>query len=261
MFLKQAFKRFETERWFDEENHEMKLQMLTYLVNSLFRNGRYNESLEYANMLGIEIKAFNNLLYDQYLFFYYNSMVINYSALDAKKALSILKQFEQEIRYKKNSYYDHFLYFNKALLLHQSGKPAEALFNIVKLYVNDNYQKAGDAFKLKISVSELIMQFDTGDFESYKLRSKEVQKQFAVLLNDSDFIRDIELIKLMDKMAATPGYKRNTELRKEAELYVNRNSPTLVNDSEIINYSQWISGKWGIQVTNPTRFAKSNSSQ
>jgi len=247
IFLKDSYRQFETNKWFDRENHETRLQMLTYLVNSLFRNEKYKESLTYAEILGTEIKAFNQLLYDKYLFFYYNSLVINYSALDKKKALTILERFEMETKSKKNSYYDQFLYFNKAMLLHQLGKPAEAVRNIVRLYVNDNYKKADDSFKLKISVVELIMQFDAGDPGTYLLRSKSVTREFKKLLSKGDFHREQELIKIMNKMAITPGFKSDKKLRNMVESLIESDLKETAVDAEIIRYSQWMAHKWGIK--------------
>lgn len=244
VFVKDTFTAFEKEKWFDTENHETKLQMLTYLVNSLFRNNKYTESLKYAERLGEEIKAYNNLLYDKYLFFYYNSLVINYSALDKPKALTILEQFEKETRNKKNSYYDQFVHFNKAMLLHQLGKPNDAIRNIVKLYVNDNYKRADDAFKFKISVAELIMQFDAGDPSSYLLRSEGIKKQYGKLLTKGDFIREKHLIKLLDKMAVNSSFRRDAKLKAEAEKFVEAKVSESAIDSEIIKYSQWMANKW-----------------
>jgi hypothetical protein len=247
IFLKDTFRQFESNKWFDKENHESKLQMLTYLVNSLFRNEKYKESLSYAELLGVEIMGFNQLFYDKYLFFYYNSMVINYSALDKKKALTILERFEVETKNKKNSYYDQFLYFNKAMLLHQLGKSADAVRNIVKLYVNDNYKKADESFKLKISVAELIMQFDAGDPGTYLLRSKSVIREFKKLLSKGDFYRELELIKIMNKMASTPGFKSDGKLRKMVDSLVESDLKETAVDAEIIRYSQWLAHKWGIK--------------
>lgn len=247
VFLKDTFKQFESNNWFDKENHESKLQMLTYLVNSLFRNEKYKESLEYADILRVEIKAYNQLFYDKYLFFYYNSLVINYSALDKKKALTILERFEQEIKNKKNSYYDQFLYFNKAMLLHQLGKPAEAVRNIVRLYVNDNYKKADESFKLKISVVELIMHFDAGDPDTYLRRSKSVIKEFKKLLTTGDFKREQDLTRIMNKMAINPGFKTDIKLRKMVDALIESDLKETAVDAEIIRYSQWLGHKWGIK--------------
>ena len=251
IFLKETYQQFVSSNWFDKENHESKLQMLTYLVNSLFRNEKYKESLEYAELLGVEIRNFNQLFYDKYLFFYYNSLVINYTALDKKKALTILERFETETRSKKNSYYDQFVFFNKAMLLHQLGKPADAVRNIVKLYVNDHYKKADESFQLKISVVELIMHFDAGDPGTYLLRSKAVSREFKKLLSKGDFLREQELIRIMNKMAITPGYKKDTKLKKMVESLIASDLKETAVDAEIIRYSQWLANKWGIRFKEP----------
>jgi hypothetical protein len=248
-FLKKTYAFFESQDWFDRENHEVKLQMLTYLVNSLFRNDNFPESLKYAGTLGSAIHEFDNLLYDKYLFFYYNSLVINYSAIDIKKALGTLEEFETETRNRKNSYYDQFIFFNKAMLLHQSGKPAEAIRNIVKLYVNDNYKKADNSFKLKISIAELIMHFDSGDIDSYELRSRGIKQEFKKLLSTGVFGRDKEMIGLMDKMILRPSYyKRDMKLKKRVDAFVQSKIDAMTLEAEIIKYTPWLSSKWGLKI-------------
>lgn len=249
IILKEWYQRFETEKWFTKENHETKLQMLTYLVNSLFRNGKFDESLKYAEKLGGEIKAFNSLLYDKYLFFYYNSLVINYTATDKKKALQTVEEFEAETKNKKNSYYDQFVHLNKAILLHQLGKPVDAIRNLVKLYVNDNYKRADDSMKLKISMTELMMQFDAGDPESYNIRSAAIKKQFKNLLTEGDFSRENDLIRIVDKMNSDPQHKNNETLKKQATSFVKAKLRADIADTEIIRYSPWLASKWKIGVT------------
>lgn len=245
-FLKETYGTFNNEKWFDKDSHDTKLQMLTYLVNAHFRTGKYSDSLMYAESLGEEINAYNKILYDKYLFFYYNSLIINYSALDKPKALNILEQFEKETRNKQNSYYDQFIHFNKAMLLHQLNKSDAAVRSIVKLYVNDNFKKADASFKLKIAIAELIMQFDSGDMQGYLLRSDSVKKQYKKLLTEGDFKRDKELIGIIDRMAVTNGYKRDVKLKKKAESFVAAKVPAAAIDSEMIKYAQWLSGKWAL---------------
>lgn len=245
-FLKETYNMFLKEKWFDKDNHDTKLQILTYLVNAHFRTGKYTQSLQYAENLGNEIIAYNKVLYDKYLFFYYNSLIINYSALDKPKALNILEQFEKETRNKQNSYYDQFIHFNKAMLLHQLNKPDAAVRSIVKLYVNDNFKKADVAFKFKIAVAELIMQFDADDMQSYLLRSEAIKKQYRKLLTEGDFKRDKALLNLIDKMAVTNAYRRDAKLRNKVQAFISASVPATAIDSEMIKYAQWLSNKWGL---------------
>jgi hypothetical protein len=243
-FLKQNFALFNTRNWFDKDNHELKLQMLTYLINTLFRLNNYKESLVYADELGQAINEYGKLLYDKYLFFYYNSLVINYSAIDIRRAFNAVVQFETLTRNRQNSYYDQFVHFNKALLLHEMGKYTEAIRSIVKLYVNDNYQKADSAFKLKIAVAELMMHYDSGDGESFELRVRAVNKDFNALLTKGDFEREKELISLMDKMIHTPGYRRNGKLKQKAINFIEAKIDLSVLETEMIKYGPWMSLKW-----------------
>lgn len=243
-FLKNTYTRFESNKWFDSENHDTKLQMLTYLVNCLFRLGQYDESLKYAELLGTEINAFNKQWYDKYLVFYYNSLVINYSVLDKQKALRVLDEFDSIAKQKKSSYYEQFLYFNKAMLLHQTGKPTEAIRNIVKLYVNDNFEKADASFKFKIAIAELIMQFDAGDSQSYLVRSTSIKRQFDKFLSGGDFKRERQFIGIMDKMIGSKNYKDDNTLRKQVKTFIESKLPVGSEESEIIKYGQWLSAKW-----------------
>jgi hypothetical protein len=184
------------------------------------------------------------VLYDKYLFFYYNSLVINYSAIDKKKALKTLEEFEREIKNKRNSYYDQFLYLNKAILLHQLNKPDEAIRNIVKLYVNDNFTNAAPAIKLKIFLAELIMQYDAGDPESYLTRSATFKTQFKMLLKTKDFEREWRFVNLADQMIKTPDFGKDKKLKAEAGFIIDTETSAAVMDSEIIRYSGWMENKW-----------------
>ena len=61
--------------------------MLTYLINSLFYNKKIDVSLEYVEKLKSAMSEYNKLLYDKYLFYYYNSLVINYTVKNIKGEL------------------------------------------------------------------------------------------------------------------------------------------------------------------------------
>jgi hypothetical protein len=94
-FMVAIYKRFTSSNWFDKTNHDTKLQMLVYLVNSFSMIKNYKGSLGYADELGKEMERFNKLHYDKYALYYYNAQVINYSETDPAKALQALRELEQ----------------------------------------------------------------------------------------------------------------------------------------------------------------------
>jgi len=241
--VKETFQKFEKEKWFDKSNHELKLQMLTYCANALYKNQKFKESLEYAEKLGDEIQAFNKLHFEKYLFFYYNARYINYSVLDPVQALKVLEEFEKEMRKKENTYYDFFIYLNRAATLYDIGRYKDSLKSLVRLYINDSYEKADKSFKLKIEVCELIITFESGDTETLLYRLAQVKKTFASLKNEPQFKRDFEIIQLIEDMSSSPDYKRDERIQKKIAQMLKAKFDAAESDAEIIKYQRWLTEK------------------
>ena len=255
--VKESYQKFEKEKWFDKSNHELKLQMLTYCANALYKVGieklnkegqkfekeKFNESLSYAEKLGQEILAYNKLHYEKYLFFYYNARYLNYSVLDPQQGLKVLDEFEREMRKKENTYYDFFIYLNRAATLYDVGRYKESLKSLVRLYINDSYEKADKSFKLKIEVCELIITFESADTESLQYRLAQVKKTFASLKNEPQFKRDFEIIQLIEDMSSSPDYKRDEKIQKKIAQMLKARFDPIEADAEIIKYQRWLGEK------------------
>jgi len=241
--VKETYQKFEKENWFDRSYHELKLQMLTYSANALFKNEKYKESLEYADILGKEVQAFGRLHYDKYLFFFYNARVINYAILNPQKALTVLDEFESEISKKENTYYDFFIYLNRAAILYDVRRYKDSLKNLVRLYINDSYAKADSSFKLKIEVSELIITFESSDPETLQYRLTQVKRTFASLKNAAQFKRDFEVIDLIEQMSFSPDYKRDQKIQKKITQLLESKFEPAESDAEIIKYQDWLRAK------------------
>lgn len=235
-----TYTKFEEEKWFDKSNHDLKLQMLIYYVNSLYKNNKFKESLEYAEVLGEAINAFNKLHYEKYLFFYTNAKVLNYAVLNPQRGLKVLDDFETEMRKKENTYYDFFIYLNRAALLYDTGKFKDALKNLVRLYVSDGYTKADKAFKLRVEVSELIMTFESGERETLGYRIDQVRKSFASLQKQTAFKRDFEIIQLIADMNLSTDYKRDENIQKRIRSLLKGSFETADHDNQIIRYRDWL---------------------
>ncbi len=242
--VKDTYRKFEKEKWFDKSNHELKLQMLTYCANALYKSEKYKESLEYAALLGEEIHAFGKLHYEKYLFFYYNLQVLNYAALNPPQGLKALDEFEYEMRRKENTYYDFFIYLNRAALLYDMQRYKEALKSLVRLYVSDGYTNADKSFKLKTEVGELIITFESADTDTLDYRIEQMKKSFSALLKQPQFKRDFAVIQLIQDMNASANYRQDGEIQKKikALLKLKPDANSLDNEN-IIKYNDWLRRK------------------
>lgn len=238
--VKGSYAIFEKEGWFDKDNHDLKLQMLTYAGNALYKNGKQKESLQYADVLGKAISEHNKLYYDRFLFFYYNLQILNNAVLNPHKALEHLNGFEQEMRKKKNFYHDTFIYLNRAGLLYDMRRYKDALKALVRLYVNDDYAKADKEFKLKVEVSELIITYEAGDKEVVLKRISQIEKDYGTLKKQKSFAFDFAMIDLLRLMANSNNYIRDKDIQQSITTLLKGNRNAETEDSEIIKYGGWL---------------------
>lgn len=142
-YLKKTFAEFSNEQLFNRNNHEIKLQMLTYMVNSLFKIGKVEESLQYSGLLHEAMQEFNNLHFERFEIFYYNALVNNYSTFDIPKAISILQDLLQNKNLRKVPFYELFVYLNLATSYFDLKQYNQAIRHLSKAYLIDSYKKSG----------------------------------------------------------------------------------------------------------------------
>lgn len=239
--VKENYQQFNTQKWFNKQNHDLKLQMLTYCANSLYKNGKFKESLSYTELLGKEINEHTKLHYDRYLFFFYNLQILNNSVLNPSRALKVLDEFQNEIHSKKNYYYDTFIYLNRAGLLYDIGRYKDSLKSLVKLYVSDSYRKADKTFRFKVEISELIITYELQDFETLLYRLAQVKKDYKVFAYNKTYLRDFSLLELLEVMARSKNAKRDEGVQKRIKTLLKYKADEATEDSEIIKYSGWLS--------------------
>lgn len=245
-FMVVTYSRFQEEKWFDKSNHDTKLQMLVYLINALFKNRKYEESLDYAETLGEEMEAFGQVYYDKYLFFYYNALVINYAQIDIARGLKALDEMEREIKGRKNAYYDFFVLLNKASLQFFKKNYNEAVRNIVRLYVNDYYKKADSSLKFKIAVAECILQLEANDFVYVKKRIEQVRKEYGNLLLLGDYKREKFVLDIVLEIIENVKGKEADLIIKKVLKFVHAPVKQEVEDGEILKYRNWLTVRYSI---------------
>src|ERR1043165_622134 len=248
-FMLTTYKRFIDEKWFDKTNHETKIQMLIYIINATFKNRKFRESLDYAEILGEELSAYNNLLHDKYLFFYYNALVINYAQIDLARGIKALDEAEREMKSMKNSYYEFLIYWNKATLLFYQHRHNEAIRNLTRLYVNDHFKKADVSLKMKIGIAECIMQYESGDTETAEKRVEQVKKQFKEQIAAEESKRERFILKLIPDLIKSPELQEGKKLYLSVKKFVTSPVQGSVEDGEVLRYRAWLAPKVGLQPT------------
>lgn len=239
IYLLKTFKQFTKEKLFNKDNHETKLQMITYIINALFKNGKTSQSLEYTELLKQSMNEHNKLLYDKYLFFYYNSLVINYSEIDKEKAIEILEEAKSMKAIQKLPIYTVFIYLNLAVLFFDLAQYKKALKGLVHMKLQDDYKKLDEAFRLKINVAEMIIRFELKDEDMVEKLIIDTKQEFDNLLGSANLKEEKLFLDVLGKMIYTSSVNSDSKLGASIKSLLKEKT---TNDN-IIDFRLWLSEK------------------
>lgn len=237
-YLEQTFTEFTSEGLFNRNNHDTKLQLLTYLANAQFKNLKYEQSIATAARLKSAMSEFGGLLHDKYLLFYYNILANNYSVKDKNKAIEVLNEACSNAVIRKLPFFMTLL-LHLTVLYFDNANYKQAIRNLVKLTMEPGFAGLDRVLRMKIAVAELIIRYELGDFDVLERRFEQVKKEFADLLRTRDGKRQQEMINVLSEMTASTSVRRDKTLRKK----ITRLMSTGANANDVINYNNWLTGK------------------
>lgn len=241
-YLRVTYAEFEDEQLFSKANHQTKLQMLTYMVNALFKNDKLEESLEWAERLKEGMDEYDRLHYDRFMFFYYNSLVINYSKIDMEKAISILHDLEDNKQLKKTPFYTVFVYLNLAIFNFDLGRYRESIKRLNQLYHHERFENTAEPLKFRIAILEILIRLELGDTDFLEYRMKQILKDFKGQLENQENVREAMLLDLISDMFLKGKSLRSDEMKDRIKLFTKTTSPRS-EDAELVNYNGWLERK------------------
>ncbi|MBO61364.1 MAG: hypothetical protein CMO63_05270 [Verrucomicrobiales bacterium] len=232
-FLIESYNKFLKDRLFDRSNHNEKLTLLTYLTNCLYKTNKYKKSLKYADKLFISMKEYDSFLYDKYLFYYYNMLVLNFAKTDKKKALNYLNKASENEVIKKLPSYNSFIYLNRSLIYYYKDNYKESQRNIARLIIQKDFLLLDKSFQLKILVAELMIRILVSN-QNLNDKITYINKNYKSLLLEKNHIRERKMIDLIFKKI----HNDNIEVDRKDLLSIMPDSTS--EDIDIISYNIWL---------------------
>lgn len=241
-YLRLTFKEFTSDKLFNKNNHDIKLQMLTYFANALFKNRKFEESLSIGEKLKAALSEFDGILKERYIFYYYNSRVNNYSVLDRHKAISVLEEAVEDKSVHKNKFNVMFLNLQMALQYFDLKEFKPALKSIVKIKQEENFKVFDEALQIKILVFEMMVRFELEDFDFIESLLTKIKRDYRDLLKEESYFRQKLMTEILSKIIYTDEQKNKLTLKKINEL-IESSDDSQAGDLDLVNYNIWIREK------------------
>ena len=233
-FLVRTYNDFVSDGLFNRSNHNDKLTLLTYLTNCFYKTKQYSKSLEFAEILNVAMKEFDGFLNEKYVFYYFNSLVLNYAVEDKEKALDILKEAKNNASIKKLPAYISFIYLNTSLIYFQQEKYSLASTNISRLIQQDDFLSLDKVFQLKLLIVELIIRLELNQEDRILKQVQFINKEYKSTLSQDQLKRDAQVLELIVMVL-------NKEvINSKVESITSSKSDEQSRSIDIISYNDWM---------------------
>lgn len=240
-YLKSCLEEFEADRLFTRQTHEVKLQLLVYLCNASYLLNKHTQSVQYAGILHKALYEHGKELYNQYIFYYYNILVNNYSKTNLNKAIETLEEAQKERQIRENPEQYFYVLSNLAISLFDLKKYRQAGKLFSQIYVLPNYKNFDPTFVLKLEIFELITRIELEDFDLCEKQIHHLNK-LVKEIRDKDSVRiDVSVLRLLGQYLSQED-KRWRPVKREVQEFIKKYDQDKTQ-AGVINYCQWLSSK------------------
>ena len=233
-FLVRTYNDFVSDGLFNRSNHNDKLTLLTYLTNCFYKTKQYSKSLEFAEILNVAMKEFDGFLNEKYVFYYFNSLVLNYAIEDKEKALDVLKEAKNNASIKKLPAYISFIYLNTSLIYFQQEKYSLASTNISRLIQQHDFLSLDKVFQLKLLIVELIIRLELNQEDRILKQVRFINKEYKSLLSQDQLKRDAQVLELIVMVL------NKEDISSKVESITSSKSDEQSRSIDIISYNDWM---------------------
>ena len=240
-YLQSTYKDFIEDKIFNKSNHEQKLMMLTYLTNSLYKNGKMQDSLIIAEELNKSMNEFDSFLKNKFLFYYYNALVINYSKLDQEKALEVLNKARKNKVIQSLPTFGAFIYLNMGLIYYDQKKYEISVKHFSRLILQKDFISLSINFQLKILISEIIIRYELNQLDLVEEKINIIYKKYQDIVNKN--LREKEILIIIRKLIYCNNIKTDKELSYRIKKLIAITSSENAQNIDVINYNDWLEKK------------------
>lgn len=231
---------------FNRQNHNVKLQMITYLVNTFFTLDKYKDSLHYADLLSKSMDEFGKQHRPAFIFYYYNALANNYTRLrNRNKAVEYILMGLQDSDIANNDLHTMYLHLQLCIQQFDLREYKNSLKTIQKIYLSKQFNGLDGGFRYKIQVIECLGRFELKDFDVLEKNLRNIKKRFALEYNEPQLYSQRLVLDLLDALVKMTSGTRHEKIKKLAtgtlqELMLREQG------NDLINYTEWLKGSFKI---------------
>lgn len=243
-YLINSLKGFKKRKIFSKTFHHDKIVIITWIINSLIKNKKFNKALYFTNILHKELLAYNKLYYEKYIWTYYQSLMAGYFfSGQLQKAIDTMETVKENPKYQGNIFYDLGIYLNLASLYYCRSDVSNAIKNLSKVLTKKLFNSLSVDIKFNISVLEIILHYEKGDVEFTYEKLINLSRSFRSILRKEDYAVESKFINIFKQLLVKVDSFKDNAILSKMKKYVAMLPEIEPGSNEVISYHAWLVSK------------------
>ncbi len=261
LYLSKTYTTFEETNVFSHKNHEEKIIMIVWLVNSFLKVKNLEKSKHFTKLLGENINLYNNEFSNKYVWLYYQCNTAH-DVLDRKpeSAIAALEGLSASSRYA-DVLSEVSIFLNLAILCYYRGDMNNSLTYFSKVVLSNEFKKLSPYLKLNISIVEIILRLETKDFQYAFNRFTEVKRKYRVDLSSTPYKDQSKFLDILKIYVSNVDAYKDKKGRKKIEAFISSYPEFEIGSNEMLHYGIWLESKMGQSTYYDTMLTRFYSSQ
>jgi uncharacterized protein YehS (DUF1456 family) len=213
--------------------------LLTFLINTLIKNQRYEAALAYTESLGELLERYDADFKREYTFYYHNALVIIYNEFDPAQAIATLEAMKRDNTKLGASGNKMYVHSNLAIIQYSRGNYDKALKELVQLMIDDNFAQADPSYQLQFKLLDSIIRLSAGRYDEALRYLPRLRRDFQAMLAQTP--RYAELLPLLEELTRALAHDRPIREPEAFRTFLATYPPTSsAAENEPMNYSAWL---------------------
>lgn len=238
-YLLKSYEEMEAADFFNRQNHREKIILITWIVNTFHKNRQFIESDPWLKVLEENLKAYNKLYYNTYLWTYYQTLITYFSSTNQNnRAIQLLEQLKSTEVAEGEVFYGAYTYLPLVSLYFNVGEFGKSTENLNELLHTKQYQGLSPLIRMYLSITEVIVRIEMEDLNYAHNRLKSLNRNHRQLLRQDDYQQEKAFLSLLKAIVSQPNPFQDQKVRGRIEAFLQDAEREV--GSNPIDYIAWL---------------------
>ncbi len=240
-YVKETFTNFETHHIFNKDNHNFRILMQVWRINSLGLLLRLKEAREALSVLKEDLDKFNRKHFNEYAIYYYSAKINNdkssgnleASMLSVQEALGMREVIQSNI-------HELLMLISLADQYFCQEQPQKALECVEKIKNHSKFPKLGEEIRLYLGVFEMVMYYESRNYSRAEEAFTKWKQDFKALLKEGSYDKAYRFAEIIIRLCEAAREGKRIFLKSALKGFEQDFPPSKVSSNQIIMYEVYL---------------------